>query len=470
MTASAVTHYAFVPVHVETSTTTTHAELANHVKAHAKVHVAATTHHSTASNAKSPHAPAHQQAKSGARSSLHVTPRDLIDLVKSPLAKKTWKAGGGPVPGALTPAQVAGAYGVTALGLANQGQGQTIGIIDEFHDPNILADTNAFSTQYGLQNFNVAGGPTLTIHKDTTFGPVPNAPFNSTGPETSLDVEWAHAMAPKANILLVEVPSGNDLPTIFKELLEGVQYAAANGASVVSLSYGYIETQIGLPALYSLDHTYLANGAASNVAVTVSSGDTSYPGFPSSSPNVLSVGGTQLHVTGSNGYGSEAAWGGVLYDGAGGGGPGAFFKSPAFQVNNGISYGRYRTLPDVALLADPISAASVYDSYDANGGSAWTAYGGTSLASPLFAGMLSIAQQQRVAAGKPILNSVQINNSLYAAYKSPSYLTYFHDITGGNNSDSYDGYAGYSTSTGYDLATGLGSPIANALVPYLAGL
>src|SRR5207245_2583039 len=108
-----------------------------------------------------------------------------------------------------------------------QGQGQTIGIVDEYHDPNIISDANTFSAQYGLQKFNVSGGPTLTVYKDTTFGAVPNVPVGSgVDLETSLDVEWAHAMAPKANILLVEVPASNNIDTAFKELLAGIQYAA----------------------------------------------------------------------------------------------------------------------------------------------------------------------------------------------------------------------------------------------------
>jgi subtilase family serine protease len=301
--------------------------------------------------------------------------------------------------------------------------------------------------------------------------------------ETSLDVEWAHAMAPKANILLVEVPvaPGFDSTVLtqdFAFLLQGIQYAASNGASVVSLSYGYHETinaqpgttGFNLPNLYTLNQTYLSTAPITNIALTVSTGDTSYPGFPGTSPNVIGVGGTALFPTPTNGYGSETAWGGSLFNGAGGGGPSAFFTAPTFQSSNKVIIGaRYRTIPDVSLLADPATGVSVYDSVD---GAGWTAVGGTSLASPLFAGMLSITQEQRVAASKPILTTSQIQGALYALYNSGTNLNYFHDITVGinNNNDPSYPVAGYQTTTGYDLATGIGSPKANTLIPYLTSL
>ena len=196
----------------------------------------------------------------------------------------------------------------------------------------------------------------------------------------------------------------------------------------------------------SLDQTYLATGAATNVAVTVSTGDNSLAAFPASSPNVIGVGGTALHATGTNNYGYETAWGGLATNGAGGGGTTAFFTNPSFQTSNGVTnYNGHRNLPDVSLIADPVTGVSVYDSYDtsSNGGNPWTQIGGTSLASPVFAGELAIVQQHRVAASKPILNSVQINNALYGLYNSPSYSTYFHDITQGTNSEPAYSFAGH---------------------------
>ncbi len=454
LNATALPPHARVPVHIETTVKSEKPVLAN-------AHTSTTAHAASRPVAKAtnrPTASIHDNLVYAAKP--HTTAVVRGQVIFTPIA------------GAFSPSQIQSAYGVNLLGFANQGQGQTIGIVDEYNDPNIIADANTFSTQYGLPNFN-AGGPTLTVLKDTTFGTVTNSPKGGnadTSGETALDVEWAHAMAPKANIILVEVPAVGS----FSALLKGIGYAASQGASVVSLSYGGSEIANGLPALYSYTQAYLATGPATNVAVTVSTGDTSYPSFPASTPNVIGVGGSSLYLTASNAYSSETAWGGTGTNGAGGGGTTAFFRLPSFQSGAGITgYGTYRPLPDLALVADPYTGVSVYNSYDSpvNGGDPWNQIGGTSLASPLFAGMISIAQQERVAASKPILTSVQINTALYNAYTNPTlYASLFHDITKGSNSDPSAGYAGHPAGTGYDLATGLGSPIANKVVPYLVSL
>ena len=385
-----------------------------------------------------------------------------------------------PVIGAHTPAQIRTAYGVTPLGLANQGQGTTIAIVELSDDPNITRDANAFSAQYNLPQFNgPAGSPTLTVYQDTTFAPVTSAAGTGVARETSLDVEWAHAMAPKANILLVEVPFfGTTYADIFGDLLHGVQYAASQpGVVAVSLSYGTDERNIGTDALAAQDAAYLATGPAANVAVTISSGDGSSPLYPATSPNVIAVGGTSLLLGSVRGkYSLESAWGGLAGLGAGGGGPSLFYDAPSYQTSNGVTYPS-RAVPDVALIADPVTGVSFYDSLDvtASDPSPWLAAGGTSLAAPVFAGMIALAQQNRLAAGLPLLNSNQINNEIYAVYNSPSYSTYFHDITLGSNTN-VDGKTGqitvdgYAATTGYDLATGVGSPIGNTFVPLLSSL
>ncbi len=401
---------------------------------------------------------------------VHSTPIISPNTGPANVAQATYS----PVVGAYTPAQIRTAYGVGTLGLANQGQGVTIAIIDEFDDPKILNDANVFSTQYNLPQFNTTGGPNLTVYQDQALDPVTSAVGTGVGGETSLDVEWAHAMAPKANILLVEVPATRSLPYAFAELLHGIQYAAAQpGVVAASLSYGYTESGIGINNVKILENAYLSSGASSNIAVTVSSGDGSLPLYPATSPNVIAVGGTSLYLSSARGkYSFETAWGGLGGAGAGGGGLSSNFAAPSFQTSNGLGYG-VRAIPDVSLIADPVTSVSIYDSLDTSTSNPnpWGAVGGTSLASPILAGEIALAQQNRIAAGLPILNSAQINSVIYSTYNSPSYLTYFRDITLGNNRDvngnGTTAVSGYPTTTGYDLATGVGSPIGNMLVQLL---
>ncbi len=376
-----------------------------------------------------------------------------------------------PITGAYTPGQIRNAYGVSALGVANEGQGVTIGIVDEFDDANITADTNAFSAYYGLPVFNTAGNPMFSVVKDTALGTVATAAGTGVGGETSLDVEWAHAMAPMANIILVEVPgSGSTYTALFNQLLHGVQYAAQLGADSISLSYGATEASIGASNVSSLATTYLSTGAAANVSVSVSTGDGSTPLFPATSPYVTAVGGTSLYLNSVKGsYGFETAWGGLANAGAGGGGLSTNFATPSFQSNNGVNLGK-RAIPDVSLDADPVTAVSIYDSLDSST-APWTSTGGTSVASPLFAGVVALVQQNRLAANLAPLTSVQLDTKLYSLYNSSSYSTDFHDVTEGSNknqSSSKTVTAGFTATTGYDEATGIGSPIASAMVPTLS--
>ena len=231
------------------------------------------------------------------------------------------RSGGGgnptysPVAGAFTPAQLESAYGTSALRAANEGQGTTIAIIDELNDTSITSDANAYSAQYGLPQFNTTGGPTMSVVLDSTLASVGSAKGTGVGDETSLDVELAHAMAPLANILLVEVPASGTAANEFKELLQGAQFAASQsvgGAPVVdvSMSYGYPESSIGNSSVVSLNNTYVATGALTSVPLDVSSGDGSSPEFPATSPNVIAVGGTSLYLTSQNAYHYETAWGG----------------------------------------------------------------------------------------------------------------------------------------------------------------
>jgi len=399
-----------------------------------------------------------------------------------------------PPPGTISPSQMQTAYGINQLPLSNEGQGVTIGIVDELVDPTITSDLATFSTEFHLPQLDGVGGDgSFQTINDTAFGTPGNSPAGGPSIETALDVEWAHAMAPKASIVLVFVPATGDLNNVFAEILHGVQLAATPSTATslglppvvaISTSYGYFEGThpaplgTGLTATQetTLNNTYLNTGAATNVALTFSAGDYSLPLFPAVSPNVIAVGGTSLYIASARGhYGYELPWGGINGDGAGGGGISSAFGLPSFQSNAGLTYTN-RAIPDISMDADPITGVPVYSANDksVNGGDPWFQIGGTSLASPLFAGVIALAQQDRVDASESILNSVDINSMLYSAYTT-DYSKYFHDIVLGIKQDMKDGrfgnphlnITGYNAAVGYDLASGIGSPIGNEIVSLL---
>ena len=175
----------------------------------------------------------------------------------------------------------------------------------------------------------------------------------------------------------------------------------------------------------------------------------------------MAVGGTSLTLSGG-GYGSETGWSGS------GGGISGSESQPSYQqglmIHNGgstVNAGGKRANPDVAFDADPGTGVAIYDSY--NGGSSpWYQYGGTSVATPCWAGLIALADQMRVAAAQPTLNGpTQTLPRLYALPAAD-----FHDITSGTST----GSPNYTAAAGYDLVTGLGTPVANLLVPALAGV
>lgn len=371
----------------------------------------------------------------------------------------------------ITPVEMQTAYGVNEIsfnGVAgNGGTGttrQTIAVVDAFNDPDIVSDANTFSSAFGLPQFGAANGPTLTVVGET--GSLPqNAPFGSWAGEESLDVEWAHAIAPEANIVVVEANS--DQPADL--------YAAAGIASqyaqVVSMSFGFQESSNE----GNNDATFTTPG----VTFVASSGDDkpgAYPGlYPAFSPNVVAVGGTTLNnpatptTVWDGTYAGETGWydsgGGVSQDGE---------TEPGYQT--GVQNTGYRTIPDVSMDAGSSSSSfndggsdvPVVDSWDqASGGvGPWQLIGGTSLSAPMFAGLIAIADQGRDLQGLPSLDGA--SQVLPALYNAPA--DDFHQPTSvegvGNNPDN----SGNSAIAGYDLVTGLGSPNAALLVPELVGV
>jgi hypothetical protein len=365
----------------------------------------------------------------------------------------------GPV--GLTPSQIRTAYGANEVlfgSVAGNGSGQTIAIVDAYNAPTISTDLATFDQTFGLPacSLTVVG----QTGSSTLPGTDPSGPGDSWAVETSLDVEWAHAMAPDANIVLVEAKS-DSVSDLFTALTTAKDYA---GVSVVSISWGTTE----FSGESSYDSYFTTPSGHTGVTFVVSSGDSgaynSGSGaktvdYPAASPNVLAVGGTSLSVDSKGDYISETGWGNgssSASSGGSGGGISSYETQPSYQKGVVTQSSTYRTVPDVAFDADPNTGVAVIDSYDFGASSPWVQVGGTSLAAPMWAGVIAIADQGVALAGKGTLTSAQTLAKIYALPSAD-----FHDITSGNN--------GYAAGAGYDLVTGRGSPLVNLVAEGLAG-
>ena len=400
-------------------------------------------------------------------------------------------------PTGLSPQQLQDAYGINSImfgSVQGTGAGQTIALIDAFNNPSFVDSGAAGYATSALPEFDKQFGlpdpPSFTIYNQT--GQTTNLPgpdvVGGWGVEEALDIEWAHAMAPdaKIDVVLATSPVGPGLYIAAKTA------ATTLNASVVSMSFG-ANFEAGGFGYYEqdLDATYFAPALAANPNVTflASTGDDgadeskfpannqlAAPEYPSISPLVVAVGGTTLTLGGGPGtftWVGETGWSynspGNFATSASGGGISNTYPAPAYQSANGINLGNgFRTVPDVSSDANPTSGVSVYDPYDFGGSATpWDVIGGTSLASPTWAGMIAIADQGRSVLYNeaPLNGPDQTLPALYAlggTGDSPSnYSTYFHDITTGFNF--------YNAGPGYDLVTGIGSPQANNLLPALAG-
>jgi subtilase family serine protease len=336
---------------------------------------------------------------------------------------------------AVTPTQIQHAYGfdlvTPANGVTLDGTGQTIAIIDAYYDSHALSDLTTFSSQYGLPA-PVSGTNFLQVGQT---GGSPNGYTQNSGwaNETALDIEWAHAIAPGATILLVEGQTSSS-----NNLNAAVDYARGlTGVTTVSMSWG--SGEFTSETSTTNNNHYTTPTGHAGVSFFASSGDTGGQViYPSASPNVVSVGGTSLTLSsdGTGTYVSESAWSG------GGGGPSAYVTKPSWQT---AYTGTMRGTPDVSYDSDPNTGFSVYN----NG---WEQVGGTSDAAPQWAAIVSLVNQGRAAWGLSSLDGP--GQLLPALYQLPA--TDFHDITTGSN--------GYSATSGYDLATGRGTPKAQLVI------
>ncbi len=334
-----------------------------------------------------------------------------------------------------TPAQVRNAYGFAPL--SADGTGQTIAIVDAYDDSQYIQnDLAAFDAE-----FNLPAPPKFQIIYAQGSKPAQNTGWQE---EMSLDVEWAHAIATNANILLVEAADSS-----FGNLLQAVQVAVSPpyNATVVSMSWGGGE--------FSGETGYDSYFTAPGVTYVASAGDSAEGViWPAASPNVVAVGGTTLTLNSSGGYGSETAWADS------GGGISAYEALPAWQMGWSSYLTRLRGLPDVSYLADPNSG--VYVVYRGQ----WYEFGGTSVGAPQWAALFALANQGRGsalsganAAIYSVANNITGSGNLYTINPSD-----FHDIASGNNGSDADDRA----VTGYDLVTGVGSPLAGGVVPALS--
>ncbi|HLH61340.1 MAG TPA: S53 family peptidase [Ktedonobacteraceae bacterium] len=335
----------------------------------------------------------------------------------------------GPNVSGFSPQQLSTAYAISKISKKDGGKGVTVAIDDACGNSHVQADLNAYDKQFGLKNTTVK-----IVQPEGT----PCSDPGGWGVETDLDVQMVHAFAPKAKIVLEEARSAS-----FSDLLNAAKDAyTKQGATIVSMSFGGSEFSGETGS--SADGIFSA-GNSMGVSFTASSGDSGCGAqYPAASPFVTSVGGTSLFINQDGSYKSESAWNGS------GGGTSAFESRPSYQ--NGFNSNSKRGIPDVAMVADPNTGVAMYDS-DLGG---FIVVGGTSVAAPLWAGVLARVNQKRA-------HSMQnADNELYnVASNSSKYATDYHDITSGSSGGIC------SAKKGYDFVTGLGTEVGNALVPDL---
>lgn len=352
------------------------------------------------------------------------------------------------------PNQIRKAYDIgRVINAGINGSGTTIVIIDAFQSPTIRQDLALFDQVWGLAfaHLNIIAPDGLT-------------PFNPNDPnqvgwsaEISLDVEWAHAIAPQATIDLVLAKDNQDA-----SLLSVTNYAVQNNlGDVISQSFGEAESCMD-PALMAFQHQIFADAAKKGITVFASSGDqgaaqptcdgTSFflsASTPASDPGVVAVGGTYLNADATSGrYIGESAWNeNDVVQGASGGGYSTVYARPSYQAGANHNAAA-RGVPDVAYDASVNGGVLVAWGVPFGVGNFFI-FGGTSSGSPQWAAMLALVDSAFGRQG-------DIHRILYKGFGNPSVSSlFFHDITVGNNS--FAGVTGYNTTKGWDAVTGLGS-------------
>ncbi len=424
------------------------------------------------------------------------------------------------------------AYGIDQLVAQGiDGRGQTVAIVDAYGSPTILQDANAYSTAYGLpqlvqgQNFDLVTPPGIT---NVNEGPMSD-PLGWQA-EVTLDVEMVHAMAPGAKIVLVASPNN------FNDLDEADNWVVIHHlANIVSNSWG-LSSDLANPGQGSRDERIFMQAAAEGVGLNFSSGDNGDElastgnksvDFPASSPWVTAVGGTSLFLNSDSSYNFETAWGTHLqrlyncasytidsstglrdcntykpatlnygFDGGAGGGLSYDYAAQPWQSSiSGLNaggfgtVGTHRALPDVGLLADPYTGANVYITDQSAGDTKpeIEPYGGTSVACPLFAGIMALVDQARANKGldhaglaaqylynlpagavrdvstppTAVANAVAGDSNSFALYYGSRY-------SGRLFSPTFDEDSSLTATSGWDDTTGVGTPYAPSFVAALS--
>jgi subtilase family serine protease len=395
------------------------------------------------------------------------------------------------------PGQVQQAYNLPPLlhrGI--DGAGQTIVIVDSFGSPTIAHDLSVFDRTFGLP-----APPSLKVIQPAgKVAPyAPNSTREGWAGETNLDVEYAHVMAPGANILLVETPTSEEEGTTgFPQIVKAEEYVIDHHlGGVISQSFSATEqTFPSQQSLRSLRGAYI-DAARKGVTVLAASGDSGaadvrynevdyylspVTSWSDSDPLVTGVGGTQLHLNTAGGHiAPDSVWNDtynvpanefIIGDAgpnplAGGGGKSAVFSRPRYQDGVAGVVGSRRGVPDIAMSGACSGAVDTYQSFPGQP-AGWYPTCGTSEATPLFSGVVALADQ---VAGHPL---GLINPALYAL--SASHARGIADVRNGNNTVSFtqggklDTVKGFSALPGYDLASGVGTVNAYPFVFELAGL
>jgi len=329
--------------------------------------------------------------------------RVVTDANLTRLATKTWGGHG------YSPDQLRAAYGLSA------GARLTVAIVDAYASPNAAADLAAYRTQFrlvaaSLTQVNQSGGSIRTVLGNTGWGQ-----------EEMLDLEMVSAICPACKIIYVGANSAS-----FADLGTAVNQAVAQGASVISNSYGAPE--------FSGEAAYAGYYNHPGVAITVSSGDSGYGvQAPAAFSTVTAVGGTTLKLnTDGLTRASETVWSGA------GSGCSAYVAKPSWQSDPACTK---RTVADVAAVADPATGVAVYDSYGSRRGVNWYVFGGTSVAAPIIGAVYALSGN---TSGVPAALSYTNAGSLF-------------DVQSGSNGSCGGTYLCTAVS-GYDGPTGNGTP------------